>query len=201
MRTDNHYFSEQEMQQLLRSAKRRSSRGSIIDKTDYALVVFAYATGCRVGEIASTSLDCQAPNYLDLRSAALRITEAKYNSQGVVPIDVANIRILRWYCRDVRPKLKNAQHLSHLFLSKTGRPYSANVLTQKFSLLLDRFGFHEKTCHSFRHYYVTDLLRKGVQPHVVQSLARHRDARTTLQIYAHPTIEDLKIAVNRRLAQ
>ena len=138
MRTDNHYFSEQEMQQLLRAAKRRASRGSIVDKADYALVVFAYATGCRVGEISSTSLDCQAPNYLDLRSATLRITEAKYNSEGIVPIDVANIRILRWYIRQVRPQLKNALHLHHLFLSKTGRPYSANVLTQKFSLLLDR---------------------------------------------------------------
>ena len=201
MMTDNHHFTTQEMQELLRASKRRASRGSIIDKADYALVVFAYATGCRVGEIASTSLDAQAPNYLDLRSSNLRIKQAKYDSQGIVPIDVANIRILRWYLRDVRPKLKNALHLSYLFLSKTGRPYSANVLTQKFSLLLNRFGFAEKTCHSFRHYYVTDLLRKGVQPHVVQSLARHRDARTTLQIYAHPTIEDLKIAVNRRLAQ
>ena len=160
-----------------------------------------HATGCRVGEIASTSLDCQAPNYLDLRSASLRITEAKYNSQGIVPIDVTNICILRWYVRQVRPQLKNALHLRHLFLSKTGRPDSANVLTQMFSLLLDRLGFAEKTCHSFRHYYVTDLLRKGVQPHVVPPLARHRDARTTLQIYAHPTIEDLKMAVNRRLVQ
>ncbi|MCZ6653115.1 MAG: site-specific integrase [Planctomycetota bacterium] len=198
MRT-NHQFSQQEMQELLRAAKRRAFRGTIIDKADYGLVVFAYATGCRVGEIASTSLDPQAPNYLDLRSSTLRIKEAKYDSQGVVPIDVANIRILRWYVRDVRPKLKNALHLSHLFLSKTGRPYSANVLTQKYSLLLSRFGFDEKTCHSFRHYYVTDLLRRGVQPHVVQSLARHRDARTTLQIYAHPTTDDLRSAVNRRI--
>ena len=198
MRT-NHQFSQQEMQELLRAAKRRASRGTITDKADYGLVVFAYATGCRVGEIASTGLDAQAPNYLDLRSSTLRIKEAKYNSQGVVPIDVVNIRILRWYVREVRPKLKNALHLSHLFLSKTGRPYSANVLTQKYSLLLDRFGFGDKTCHSFRHYYVTDLLRKGVQPHVVQALARHRDARTTLQIYAHPTADDLRSAVNRRI--
>lgn len=199
MMTDNHHFTQQEMQELLRTARRRSMRGTLIDKADYSLIVFAYSTGCRVGEIASTSLDHQAPNHLDLQSSSLRIKQAKYDSQGLVPIDVANIRILRWYARDVRPRLRNALHLQHLFLSKTGRPYSANVLTQKFSLLLDRFGFSDKTCHSFRHYYVTDLLRRGVQPHVVQSLARHRDARTTLQIYAHPTMDDLRNAVNRRV--
>ena len=199
MHTDNHFFTEQEMQTLLQAAKRRSARGSITDKADYALIHFAYATGCRVGEIASTSLDRNQPNHVNLKLASLTITEAKYGSRGIVPLDVDAVRILRWYVREVRPTLKNAVHLHHLFLSKTGRPYSANVLTQKFSLLLDRFGFEDKTCHSFRHYYVTDLLRRGVQPHVVQSLARHRDARTTLQIYAHPTADDLRNAVNRRV--
>jgi len=199
MRNDNHFFTEQEMQTLLQAAKRRSARGSITDKADYALIHFAYATGCRVGEIASTSLDRNQPNHVNLKLASLTLTEAKYGSRGIVPLDVDAVRILRWYVREVRPTLKNAVHLHHLFLSKTGRPYSANVLTQKFSLLLDRFGFEDKTCHSFRHYYVTDLLRRGVQPHVVQSLARHRDARTTLQIYAHPTADDLRNAVNRRV--
>lgn len=200
MRTISHYFTEQEMTTLVRAAKRRSARGSIVDKVDYALVIFAYATGCRVSEIATTSLSRTEPNHFDLTAGVLTITQAKYNSVGTVPIDVASMRVLRWYVRDVRPRFKNTQHLHHLFVSKVGRPYRANVLTQKFSLLLNRFGFGDKTAHAFRHYYVTDLLRRGVQPHVVQALARHRDARTTLQIYAHPTPDDLHAAVHRRLA-
>ena len=118
--------------------------------------------------------------------------------------DFLNVRflpacVLRWYQREVRPRFKNAIHLHNLFLSKRGRPYSANILTQKFSLLLTRFGFADKTAHAFRHYYVTDLLRRGVQPHVAQALARHRDARTTLQVYAHASADDLRSAVNRRI--
>lgn len=199
MQASNRQFTEQEVKGLLRAAKRRASRGSIIDKADYALVVFAYASGCRVGEIATTSLSRSEPNHLELSSGTLTIGQAKYNSVGTVPIDVASMRILRWYVREVRPKFKNAIHLHHLFVTKTGRPYSANVLTQKFTLLLDRFGFGGKTAHSFRHYYVTDMLRRGCQPHVVQALVRHRDARTTLGIYAHANLDDLRSAVNRRV--
>jgi site-specific recombinase XerD len=152
-----------------------------------------------VSEIATVSLSRGQPNWIDLNAAMLTIREAKYDGVGSVPIDVASVRVMRWYVRDVRPKLKNAQHLDRLFFSKVGRPYSPNTLTQKFALLLQRFGFAGRTAHALRHYYVSDLLRRGVQPHVVQALARHKDARTTLGVYAHATPDDLKNAVNRRL--
>ena len=174
-------------------------RGSVVDKADYALVVFAYASGSRVSEIASVSLDAGEPNHIDLRSGTVTIKLAKYGSVGAIPIDVASMKKIRWYVREVRPRIKNAMHLHHLFLSKVGRPYSPNVLTQKLSLLLKRFGFEERTAHAFRHFFVSDLLRRGCQPHVVQALARHRDARTTLQVYAHPNANDLRSAVNRRV--
>jgi len=47
-----------------------------------------------------------------------------------------------------------------------------------------------------RRFFVTSLLRKGVAPHIVQALARHRDARTTLQVCAHADYQDLRAAVN-----
>jgi site-specific recombinase XerD len=53
--------------------------------------------------------------------------------------------------------------------------------------------------HASRNFYVTDLLRRGCQPHVVQALARHRDTRTTINIYAHPAPDELRAAVNRRV--
>ena len=192
-------FTELEMKSLIQTARRRASRGTLVDKVDYALIIFAYSTGCRVGEIATTSLSRNDPNHIDLASGTLTITQAKYDSVGTVPLDVASLRTLRSYERDVRPRLKNALHLCNLFLTKTGRPYSRNILTQKFSLLLSRFGFPNRTAHAFRHYFVSDLLRRGCKVHVVQSLARHRDARTTLQVYAHATADHLRSAVNRRV--
>jgi site-specific recombinase XerD len=197
VRVERH-FTEAEMRELLRRARQRAARGNLIDRADYALIVFAYATGCRVGEIATAGLSRSQPNYLDLRAGVLTIREAKCDSAGSVPLDMASLRVLRRYVRDVRPHLRNAAHCDRLFLSKTGRPYSPNALTQKFGLMLARFGFRGKTAHAFRHYYCTDLLRRGVAPHVVQALARHRDARTTLGIYAHPSADDLRAAVLRR---
>ena len=199
MRIINKCFTETEMRSLLSATRRCASRGTIIDKADHALVVFAYATGCRVGEIASMSLNRTEPNHFEVDAGCVSITEAKHGSAGVVPIDVASLRVLRRYVREVHPKLRNSMQLDRLFLTKTGRPYSPNVLTQKLTLLLRRFGFSGRTAHAFRHYYVTDLLRRGVQPHVVQALARHRDARTTLNVYAHPAPDDLRAAVNRRV--
>lgn len=192
-------FTDQEMTALLRAAKRRSARGTIVDKADYAMLIFAYASGCRVSEIASTTLNRSDPNHFDVDGAVLRIGQAKYESVGVVPIDVDSLRILKWYIRDVRPQFRNAAHLPHLFLSKVGRPYRPNVLTQKFSLMLARLGYPGYTCHAFRHYFVTDLLKRSCHTHVVQKLARHKDARTTLQTYAHADEADMREAVNRRL--
>jgi len=199
MKSMNKCFTESEMKALLGAARRRAARGTVIDKADHALIVFAYSTGCRVSEIATASLSRNEPNHIDIRAGVLTITESKYDSTGCVPLDSTSLRVLRRYVNDVRPRLKDASHLHHLFFSKVGRPYSANVLTQKFSLLLNRFGYNDKTAHAFRHFYVTDLLRRGVQPHVVQALARHRDARTTLQVYAHPSADDLRSAVLRRV--
>ncbi len=199
MRPASHFFTETEMKSLIQAAKRRAARGTVVDKTDYALVVFAYATGCRASEIASTSLSRSDPNYIDLESGTLVLTEAKYDSVGSIPIDVASLRTLRWYVRDVRPRLKNAINLRHLFVTKLGRPYSANILTQKLSLLLDRFGFGDKTAHSFRHFFCTDLFRRGAHLHEAKALMRHRDVRSTM-VYSHATIDDLRAVVNRRLA-
>ncbi len=77
--------------------------------------------------------------------------------------------------------------------------YSPNALTRESALMLTRLGFSGRTGRAFRHYYVPDLLRRGVAPRVVQALARHHDARTKLGIYANPSADDLLAAVLRRL--
>jgi len=47
-----------------------------------------------------------------------------------------------------------------------------------------RFGFH--TC---RHSLATFLVSKDFDPKTVQSLLRHADVKTTLQLYAHGNME------------
>ena len=198
MRSAKRFFTDGEMRDLLTKLRRQARNGRLIDKVDHALVVFAWATGCRAAEIASISLDPRQPNWIDLRAGLITVTLAKWDGKGTIPVDASSLRVLRHYVREVRPRLRNAAVLHQLFLTKTGSPYTANKLTKKLRLLLIRHGLDGKSAHSFRHFFCTDLLRRGVQLHEAKALMRHRDVRSTM-VYSHATVDDLRAAVNRRL--
>ena len=198
MRSARRFFSDGEMRELLSNLRQKARNGRLIDKVDHALIVFAWATGCRASEIASISLNPRQPNWIDLQAGLITITDAKWDSKGTIPVDASSLRILRHYVREIRPRFRNAAVLHQLFLTKTGSPYNANKMTKKMRLLLSRYGLDGKSAHSFRHFFCTDLLRRGVQLHEARALMRHRDVRSTM-VYSHATVDDLRAAVNRRI--
>ncbi|UCC30078.1 MAG: site-specific integrase [Phycisphaerales bacterium] len=198
MQHSNRFFADGEVQSLFRAVRQRASRGTLLDKVDYALVTFAWATGCRASEIASVSLDPKQVNYLDVRAGLVVLTDAKWGSSGTVPLDARSLRVMRRYVREVRPLVRNAAVLDRLFLTKTGSPYTPNTMSKKLTMLLTRYGFPGKTAHSFRHHFCTDLLRRGAHLHEAKALMRHRDVRSTM-LYSHATVDDLRAAVNRRV--
>jgi len=164
-RTADRFFTDGQMRDLLSQLRRRAGQGRLTDRVDYSLVTFAWATGCRASEIASMSLNRAQPNWIDLQSGLITITDAKWDSRGTLPLDAASLRILRRYVRDIRPLIRNAAVLDRFFLTKTGHPYTSNKLTQKLRLLLTRYGFESKSAHSFRHFFCTDLFRRGAHLH------------------------------------
>ena len=198
MKSDSRFFTSGEMQELLSQLRRQANGGRLIDQVDYALVVFAWATGCRASEIASVSLSPTQPNWVDLKSGLVAITDAKWDSKGTIPLDAASLKMVRRYVREVRPRIRNAAVLHQLFLTKTGSPYNPNKMTKKLRMLLARYGLDNKSAHSFRHYFCTDLFRRGARLHEAKALMRHRDVRSTM-VYSHSTVDDLRAVVNRRL--
>ena len=130
--------------------------------------------------------------------ACVVIRNAKWDSQGVVPLDARSLRTLRWFVREIRPLIRNAEILDRLFITKTGSVYSANKMSKKLSMLLTRYGFPTKTAHSLRHFFCSDLFRKGATLPHVKSLMRHRDVRSTM-VYSHVTVNELRATVNRRV--
>ena len=138
------------------------------------------------------------PNRLDVSAGVVVLTDAKWDSGGTIPLDVRTLRVIRRYVREIRPNIRNAEVLDRLFITKTGSPYTPNTMSKKLSLLLTRYGYSGKTAHSFRHYFCTDLLKRGAQLHEVKALMRHRDVRSTM-VYSHATTDDLRAAVNRRV--
>jgi len=145
-------FTDSEMRALLRAVRAKAARGGLQDRVDHALVVFAWATGCRASEIASISIDASRPNHIDIEAGVIVIDEAKWQTKGIVPLDRASLRVLRRYIREVRPRVRFADRTDRLFLTKIGSPYSPNTMTKKLSMLLSRHGFPGKTAHSLRHY-------------------------------------------------
>lgn len=198
MRSANRFFTDGEMRELLQALRRKARGGRLIDKIDLALVTFAWATGCRASEIATVSLDARGSNRMDLQSGLVTITDAKYDSRGTIPLDPSSLRTMRHYVREVRPQIRSANVLHQLFITKTGSPYTPNKMTKKMRMLLKRYGLDDKSAHSFRHFFCTDLLRRGVALHEAKALMRHRDVRSTM-VYSHATIDDLRAAVNRRI--
>lgn len=53
------------------------------------------------------------------------------------------------------------------------------------------------TPHMFRHTYATELLRNGVNVKVIQELLGHEQVQTTMNLYLHPSDEDIRSEYNR----
>ena len=192
------YFTDAEMIALLQAVRAKAIRGGLVDKVDHAIIVCAWATGCRAGEIASISIDTSLPNHIDTEAGVVVIDEAKWDTKGIVPLDRASLRVLRRYIREVRPRVRFADRSDRLFLTKTGSPYSPNTMSKKLSMLLSRYGYPGKTAHSLRHYCCTDIIRRtNGNISLAKMLMRHRDVRSTMR-YDHPSLDDLRGAVNRR---
>ena len=198
MKHPDRIFTESEVRRLLRAVRERARRGTTLDRIDHALICFCWSTGCRASEIASVSIDRNQPNHIDLESGNVLIRKSKWDSHGVLPLDARSLRTMRWYVREIRPLIRNAEILDRLFITKTGSPYTPNKMSKKVSMVLSRYGFPTKSCHSFRHYFCTDLFKRGAKMHEAKALMRHRDVRSTM-VYSHVTIEDLKAVVNRRV--
>lgn len=78
-RNGNRFFTDAEIQSLLRAVSAKARRGTMRDKADQALVLYAWATGCRAGEIASMSIDPSLPNHIDLGAGVVASARASGN--------------------------------------------------------------------------------------------------------------------------
>ena len=80
-------------------------------------------------------------------------------------------------------------------LTAKGKPWCESGLNQSFQRARDRAGRDVWSFHDTRHFFVSELFRKGAPAHVIQALARHSDLKTT-QRYADLDADDLRAAAN-----
>ncbi len=142
---------------------------------DAALILFIYATGCRVSEAIKAKKS-------DIEDGWLKISNAKGDRQRVVPIAPKALDILKKYLH------QRGIEKDFLWLNYQGNPISRISV---FKIVKKYLGVSP---HVLRHSFATSLILGGADLRVVQELLGHESISTT-QIYTHLQKEDLRQSV------
>lgn len=162
------YLSPEEIMQGLSLIDRSKLAGL----RDYALILFLYASGCRISE----ALSVQRSDILD---GWLKIRFAKGEKERIVPLAPIAIRALDDY-------LANQGYMSsHLWLNYRGEPLSR---ISAYKIVKKYLGVSP---HVLRHSFASSLIIGGADLRVVQELLGHSSLETT-QIYTHIQKQNLK---------
>lgn len=134
------------------------------------LVEFALATSMRIGEITRITHE-------DIDGRSVIIRKRKH------PTDPEDQRV---------PLTKPALVVITRQPTKVGRifPYSANSVSKRFAVVLERAGVSDACFHDLRHTAVTDLFRAGLAIPEVSVFSGHKDWRN-LKRYTNLTHDDV----------
>lgn len=92
----------------------------------------------------------------------------------------------------VRSKLPKAR----IVLDENGETPRRQKVLYAFKKFLKTSGLKERSFHSLRHYFITELVRRGAGLEAVRMLAGHSKLETT-QRYVHAIGDDLKAAMGK----
>lgn len=176
------FLYEQEMEQLFLTFDNKRP----LDQRDLALIELLYATGLRVSECTSLTVDD-----LDFTSETVLVF-GKGKRERYVPIGHFAIEALQMYLNDGRKKLLTNIHEKSLFLNYRGTKLSERSVRSILSKRLETSALSTHISpHMLRHTFATHLLNNGADLRVVQELLGHQHLSST-QIYTHVTKERLK---------
>ncbi len=140
-------------------------RSTLVGLRDYALILFLYASGCRISEALCAQRD-------DIIDGWLKIRFAKGEKERVVPLAPVAVHALEAYLS------KQDISSSYIWLNYRGEPLSR---ISAFKIMKKYLGVSP---HVLRHSFASSLIIGGADLRVVQELLGHSSLETT-QIYTH----------------
>jgi integrase/recombinase XerD len=151
-------------------------RSSVIGLRDYALILFLYASGCRISEALAIQRG-------DIIGGWLTIRFAKGQKERVVPLAPMAIEALESYMEAV------GIQSNYIWLN-----YKGGVLSRisGYNIIKKYLGVSP---HALRHSFASALIIGGADLRVVQELLGHSSLLTT-QIYTHIQKENLSQTIN-----
>lgn len=69
--------------------------------------------------------------------------------------------------------------------TSSGKPFAARNMLRDYKALLEKLGLPKTNFHSLRHFHATSLLKKNVNPKIVQERLGHSRIDMTLDTYSH----------------
>jgi integrase/recombinase XerD len=153
---------------------------------DRAMLELLYATGLRVSELISLSM-----NSINWQVGFLAVM-GKGGKERVVPVGRTAYDCVRRYVDEARPKFVRSKTTEVLFLNRFGRAFTRQGLWKIIVGYAQKAGLQKNVHpHTFRHSFASHLLEGGADLRAVQVMLGHSDISTT-QIYTHVTRERLK---------
>ncbi|GGP97597.1 site-specific tyrosine recombinase XerD [Shewanella ulleungensis] len=150
-----------------------------IECRDKAMLELLYATGLRVTELVSLTME-----QISLRQGLVRVV-GKGGKERLVPLGELAVAEVEQYMRFARGELLNMKQSDVVFPSRRGQMMTRQTFWHRIKLYASRAGIScHLSPHTLRHAFATHLLNHGADLRVVQLLLGHSDLSTT-QIYTH----------------
>lgn len=158
-----------------------------LELRDRAMLELLYATGLRVTELVSLTME-----NLSLRQGVVRVT-GKGDKERLVPMGENAVDWIQTFLDQGRPVLLGEKSSDVVFPSKRARQMTRQTFWHRIKhyAVIAGIDTDKLSPHVLRHAFATHLLNYGADLRVVQMLLGHSDLSTT-QIYTHVATERLK---------
>jgi integrase len=165
----------------------------LINKSKYRLQLFlCMYGGLRVGEACAVTPAKLEGNYL-------RVDEA-FSQDGLhlgSPKTVGRVLLPEWLADEVRSMTPD----DYWKLGMTTKMVSASIYKiSRFKKAQQLTGGKPINPHMLRHWYATDMVKRGISPEVVRRQMRHKKIETTMRVYVQVNSADLEASVPTRFS-
>lgn len=175
-----------EIDTLLNQPEATSTKG-IRDK---AMLELLYATGIRVSELISLTIDD-----LNLEMGYIRCTTG--SKERVVPFGSVALQALKDYIEEHRKYLVKTKSEIILFLNCQGKPLTRQGFWKIIKSYTKKANIEKTiTPHTLRHSFATHLIQNGADLKSVQEMLGHSDISTT-QVYMNLSKNKIKDVYNK----
>ena len=156
----------------------------------------AFTTGMRIGQILGLR-----HSDIDTRRRTVEIVPRDDNENGAraktrkshqVPITREVARLYTTYMHEEYRYIDSDYAFISLSGKHIGEALTASTIYSAVDSIKRRTGLEGWTPHTLRHTYVTLQRRAGVPIDVISNLVTHANLQTTVDIYSHLSVEDLR---------